>query len=284
MPRTEANRGDRPLQDSPSRSYAEKLERFSRFIEPELKQIFADIPLPSTGVIMDVGCGTGLATALLAEQVPEDVYVCGLDLSFPHLRSARLLHALPLIQADMQRPCIRDASVDVIWCCNSVNHAANAETVLRALKRCLRNDGRIVLAQSGFLAEMFFAWDAHLDDALRSACHQYYRERYGLSREATAGVRSLIGALDRAGFDRIESRTYVIERTQPLTAVDRAYFQHAIYEGLWGERIHRYLDADLKRRLRACCEPGSGEYWLDRSDFHHIQTLTVCQARVPPAP
>jgi ubiquinone/menaquinone biosynthesis C-methylase UbiE len=284
LQKADANRCDRPLGDSPDRSYAGKLERFSRFIEPELQQIFSDLQLPSSGVVLDVGCGTGLATAVLAQNVSDDVTVVGLDLSFPHLRSARLVHDLPLIQADMERSCIKDRSVDLIWCCNAINHTADAEIVLRSLQRCLKHDGRIAMAQSGLLAEMFFAWDAHLDDALRSACHEYYRERYGLSCHATADVRGLIGVLHRAGFDEVESKTYIIERTQPLGSIDREYFQHAIFEGLWGERLRRYIDADIERKLDVYCDTRSPEFWLHRTDFYHLQTLTVCQACVPPEP
>jgi hypothetical protein len=42
---------------------------------------------------------------------------------------------------------------------------------------------------------MFFAWDAPLDDAVRRACHGYYRERYGLKIEDTARIRGLVGLL-----------------------------------------------------------------------------------------
>jgi len=269
------------LADAPDRSYASKLEHFGRFVAPSLSRIFDELDLASCDTILDLGCGTGQATAVLAAQLSSEATILGLDLSMPHLLSARDAHDQALIQADMERLCIADRSIDLIWTCNTINHAAEPVEVLRSLRTCLSSRGRIAVAQSGLLPEMFFAWDAHLDDAVRNACHAYYRDRYSLSCESTAGIRGLIGMLNSAGYEDIVARTYVVERTQPLTQVDRAYFQHAVFEGLWGKKIIPYLNADDCHKLEANCDPRSSEYCLNRPDFHHIQTLTVCAARVP---
>ena len=87
------------------------------------------------------------------------------------------------------------------------------------MRAALRPAGRVVLAQSGFLPEMFFAWDAPLDDAVRRACHEYYRERYGLAVQDTARIRGLIGLLQRAGLrvGRVHTRDH---RAHP--AADRS--------------------------------------------------------------
>jgi hypothetical protein len=82
-----------------------------------------------------------------------------------------------------------------------------------------------------------------------------------------------------AAFDDVVSRTYVLERTQPLAQADRDYFQQAVFEGVWGERIWPYLDAEYRERLGRNCDPASPDHCLDRVDFHHIQTLTVCAGR-----
>lgn len=269
----------RLLADSPSRSYALKLDRFAAFAEPELKQIFSDLKPPKNGTALDLGCGTGLATALLAEQMGPEAKVVGLDLSMPHLLSANGKHRLPLIQGDAEQLCFRDAAFDFVWCCNTVNHVRDPVACLRALRRILRADGRLVLAQSSFLPEMFFAWDAPFDDAVRTACHSYYRERYGLQSADTAGIRAVVGLLRAAGFADVAARTYVLERIQPLSQADRDYFREAVFEGLWGPRIHPYLDPEQRAKLEHNCDPVSPGYCLDRSDFHHLQTLTVFAAR-----
>ncbi len=269
----------RPLGDAPDRSYATKLELFGRFAAPDLRRILADLKLPAAGSVLDLGCGPALTTALLAEQVGPDARVVGLDLSLPHLRSARRERTLRLVQGDAQTLAFRAGSFDVIWACNTLNHLDDPAGALRALRRCLRADGRVVVAQSGLLPEMFFAWDAPLDDAVRLACHRYYRDRYGLKIEDTAAIRNIGAVLRAAGFASPRIRTYAIERVQPLSDADRDYFQRAIFEGTWGERLYPYLGAVDGDRLRRYCDPASADYSLDRPDFHHLQTLTVCEGR-----
>ncbi len=274
-------RSGRLLADAPDRSYASKLDHFGRFVAPDLRRIFGDLELSSCSKVLDLGCGTGIATALLEEQLSSEVTIVGLDLSMPHLLSARGAHSHALIQADMQQLCFSEQAFDFIWSCNTINHAAEPVRVLQRLRARLSPGGRIAVAQSGLLPEMFFAWDAHLDDAVRRACHDYYRDRYGLSRKATAGIRGLVRILNEAGFADVATHTYAIERTQPLSDIDRAYFQHAVFEGLWGEKVLPYLDATQRITLEATCDPRSSDYCLNRPDFHHIQTLTICEAHAP---
>jgi SAM-dependent methyltransferase len=267
----------RPLGDAPDRSYADKLERFARFAEPELKKIFSDFALPPGSIALDLGCGAGLATGWLEASIGAGGRVVGADLSLPHLQVASAHHRT-LVQSDAGRPAFRESVFDFIWSCNTVNHVAEPVAVLARLRALLRDGGSLALAQSGFLPEMFFAWDASLDEAVRTACHRYYRERYGLNPATITGLRNLLRLLRAAGFARTSARTYVIERTQPLSNADRDYF-HTFFEGTWGERIYPFLEQAQVARLRRNCDPDSPEYCLDREDFHHVQTLTVCEGR-----
>lgn len=267
----------RPLEDSPSRSYAGKLERFSRFVEPELREVFSGLGLAPGARVLDVGCGVGFATRMLARLLGADAHVVGMDLSRPHLRAARdAARNLRLVQADAAQLCFRDGSFDLIWSCNTVNHLADPLGAVKAMRAALRPGGRVVLAQSGFLPEMYFAWDAPLDEAVRRACHEYYRERYGLAPDDTAQLRGLVGLLQRAGLRTGRVRTVIVERVQPLSEADRGYFEETIFQGTWGERLRPWLTPGQWQALRQNIDPSSPDYCLDREDFHHLQTLTVC--------
>jgi len=266
----------RPLHDAPNRSYAGKLERFGRFVAPELRSLFSGLGLAPRSRVLDVGCGVAFATRLLSELLGPQAQVVGVDLSLPHLLSAVETRGIDLVQADAARLCFRDGSFDLIWSCNTVNHLGDPLAALRAMRAALRPGGRLALAQSGFLPEMYFAWDAPLDEAVRRACHEYYRERYGLKLQDTARVRGLLGLLQRAGLQAARTRTVVVERMQPLTEADRAYFEETVFRGTWGERLRPFLTDAEWFALQRNTDPASDDYCLDREDFHHIQTLTVC--------
>jgi SAM-dependent methyltransferase len=253
-----------------------KLERFAAFITPELRGVLADLRLAPDARVLDVGCGVGITAQLFAEVLAEDSRVVGLDLSLPHLNAARANRRVDLVQADAAHLCFRDGSFDLIWSCNTVNHLADPVAGLSAMRAALRPAGRVVLAQSGFLPEMFFAWDAPLDEAVRNACHQYYRERYKLAPADTAGIRGLVGLMKRAGLVVEQVRTVNIERVQPLSQTDRTYFEETIFAGTWGERLRPYLTATQWHDLERNTWRDSDAYCLNRDDFHHLQTLTVC--------
>jgi ubiquinone/menaquinone biosynthesis C-methylase UbiE len=240
--------------------------------------MFAGLGLAPGAAVLDVGCGVGIATRMLAQLLGRDARVVGIDLSLPHLHAAGPARDVSLLQADASMLCFKDRSFDLIWSCNTINHLSDPVRALTDMRKALRPAGRIVLAQSGFLPEMFFAWDAPLDEAVRAACHQYYRERYGLTLDDTARVRGLVGLLQRAKLRVGRVRTLVIERVQPLTAADCAYFEETIFRGSWGERLRPFLTPAQWQALCNNTDPASAEYCLDREDFHHIQTLTICES------
>lgn len=270
----------RPLGDDPSRSYASKLDRFAQFAETELRQLFRELSPAGDKATLDLGCGIGLATRWLADQVSGNSLVVGVDLSAPHLRHARQYYSGPLIQADVSNLCFRTRTVDFVWCCNTLNHVAEPALVLANVGKLLAPGGRIALAQSAILPDMYFAWDSHLEEQIRAACYAYYRDKYGLSWEDTTGIRGVIGLLQRAGFRDVRARTYVIERTQPLTSIDRAYFLETVFAGYWGTKLAPHASAEVRQALADLTDPASPSFCLNRPDFHHVQTLTVFQGAV----
>lgn len=274
-----------PLGDTPERSYGDKLTRFNRFAEPEIREVIAGLDLAEGARVLDAGCGVGLIARWFAEQIGPGGSVVGIDLSHEHIAEAERLnaaHDLPLrfMQADLNEQIFGSGTFDLVWVSNTINHIADPVAALRRLAETLVEGGSIVLAQSAFLPEMFFAWDERLEREVALACRRYYREKYDLDERETAGMRRLYGWMLEAELTDVTARTIVIERTPPLRETDREYFQHGVFEGYWAHRVEPYLSPEDWAELQRLTTPGSSGHALDRPDFHHIQTFTVVSGRV----
>lgn len=219
-------------------------------------------------------------TRWLEERAPEGL-VIGLDISTAHLAHARTQKSeIHWIQADLSFPPLPAKSLDHVWCSNTINHLVDPVQGIRIMSGVLRSEGQLILAQSAFLPEMFFAWDARLERRVRQACYQYYRDKYGLAERDTTAVRSLLGFVKEAGFAHAHAKTHLIERTSPLSEIDQAYFLEVVFKGYWGEKIRPYLSTEDWNELKALTNPESSVYCLNRADFHHLQTITIVTARL----
>jgi ubiquinone/menaquinone biosynthesis C-methylase UbiE len=273
-----------PLADGPRRDYVRKLELFGRFAEAELRSAIAWLAIPPGARVLDAGCGAGLQSRWLAEAVAPDGTLLAVDVSPAHAQAARAqLRESPVAAAvrvsDLSRLELPSGSLDLVWCSNTLNHMPDPEVALRRWREWLSPQGRVAVAQSSFLPDMVFAWNARLEGEVTRACREYYRQKYGLTEASTAGMRNVVGYLQRSGFRDVTARTFVIERVSPLRPSDVEYVLEAVFRGYWGEKVRPYLsDADW-RELERLCDPESPEFALARPDFHLLMTYTVAFGR-----
>lgn len=269
------------LGDSAGRDYSSKLRHFNAFAQAELKHLIASIGVRRGSRVLDVGCGTGEALGWFTELVGPTGSVAGIDLSTAHTRAARraAVSTAVIAQADMLKPPFATGAFDLVWCVNTINHLRDRLTGVKGLSGLLCPGGRLALGQSGFLPEMFFAWDARLERVTREADRAYYLNRYGLDERDTAAVRGLVGLVRQAGLQDVQARTVVIERLAPLSTFDRDYLLQTIFQGTWGERLRPYLTAEDYAQLTRLCDPDSPEFALRRPDFHFLQTFTLVTAQ-----
>ncbi len=94
--------------------------------------------------VLDVGCGEGAFTAELARAGALPV---GVDVAEEPLRRARALHPaleLKLVDADGAWE-LADASFDVVWAGETIEHVLDTAAWLSEVRRVLRPNGRLLL-------------------------------------------------------------------------------------------------------------------------------------------
>jgi SAM-dependent methyltransferase len=265
------------LGDTTKRDYTGKLRLFAAFAEPELRSAIRDLGLEPGMRVLDAGCGTGAALKWLADEIAPGGAAVGLDLARAHVAAARD-YASPgmlAVQADLLRAPFPAHSFDFVWCVNTLNHLRNPVGGIKALAALAKPGSRIVLGQSSFLPDMYFAWDARLERLTNEAVRHYYRDRYRVSERDLTNVRSLVGWARTAGLRDVNARTIAIERISPLRPADRAYLLQAVFRDTWAQRLQPYLSAADYAELQALCDPQDARFALTRPDFHFLQCFTL---------
>jgi SAM-dependent methyltransferase len=270
------------LGDTPSRDYSRKLSQFNSFAEPELRRLMETLELRPGMRILDAGCGTGDALPWLYEKIKPSGHVTGIDLSAAHVKAA-LRHVganVDVQQGDLSAPAIAAASVDFIWCVNTLHHLRDPLAVAQGLAGLLRPGGRLAVGQSSFLPDMYFAWDSRLERVTNEAVRRYYLERYALQERDLAPVRALVGVMRAAGLRNVAARTVMIERVSPVDAATERYLADTLFRDTWGERLRPYLTAEDFAELARLSDPQDAEFALRRADFHFLQSFTLVTGEI----
>jgi SAM-dependent methyltransferase len=108
----------------------------------------AEAGISHSGVVIDVGCGTGRALPLLREAVGPAGTVIALDVTPEMLNAARpaaQLARASLVIADARALPFADRSADAIFAAGLVNHLPDTTAGLRELARVTRQGGLLVL-------------------------------------------------------------------------------------------------------------------------------------------
>ena len=113
--------------------------------------------LPSGGVVLDAGCGSGRALPYLREAVGREGLVLALDLTWEMLVEARRRgrdSVAQLVQADLAALPLRRASLDAVFAAGLLPHLADPGVALLELARVARPSCTLALFHPVSSAEL----------------------------------------------------------------------------------------------------------------------------------
>jgi len=261
--------------------YAPMLAAYHRAHAAELCAMVGDLPVRAGDCVLDVPCGDGVYTLLLAEKVGSNGSVVGVDLSASYLTSARALASrsaeavrIRFQAGDIAALPFDNNSFDLIWCAQSMYSLPDPLGALRELWRVVRPGGTVSVFENDTLHQILLPWPAELELAVRQA------QLRSLATRAPAAAKFFIGRdlrsmLAAAGLKNTIVKPYTSIRHAPLSVDERTYL--AWYFGYLGRHARPYLQPDAGAWFERLLDPASAEYLLDRPDFFVIYNDMVAR-------
>lgn len=159
--------------------YEDLWERLPEELAPpyfELRRRFLREHVHAGDRALDLGCGNGAFTALLAQANAEPV---GVDVAEGALRRARASHpGIRFVLAPFEGPLpLEDVAFDVVWASEVIEHVADTARWLSEVRRVLRPGGRLLLTtpNHGRLAILVGGLERHAQP-LSDHLHLYTRK------------------------------------------------------------------------------------------------------------
>lgn len=251
--------------------YDAELRTYHRAFEEELRSAVVDVPLFAGAQVLDVPCGDGFYTRMLAERVTEQGGVVGADVLPAYLQrgeqtaeAADVQDQTEFIQGDAYRLPFADGEFDVVWCAQSFISLDDPLAALQEFRRVVKPGGSLAVLETDDFHHVVLPWPAELELKLQAALQEACRARFG-SPAKTYVSRSMRKWLIAAGFNRVRRTSYTADRQHPLEEAVASYLE--VYLSGLAKFVTPYLEPEDKSHLLSLTSVTSDRYLPLREDF-----------------
>ena len=271
--------------------YAELMAAYHEAHRGEFAAMIGDLPFSPASRVLDVPCGDGFYSALLADRLEPSGQVVALDASQAFLDEAdsqprAKTQGAPIHKLEgnaMQLP-LEESSFDFVWCAQSLIslakpwQAASSDAVaaLAECRRVLRDGATLGVLEHDELHHILLPWPTDLEIAMQQALRANFRRTRGAPEQLDHG-RHLRSMLMRAGFSSVDRVTYVTDRQSPLSDAERRFL--TMYLEHLRQRVEGHLEASFVGEFDRLTTPGSADFLLDRPELELACLDVVCLAR-----
>jgi len=265
--------------------YAARLDALHRALESDFRAILGHMPLAPNATIVDVGCGDGFFTGLMAKRVPKGLAI-GLDSSVAFLEAARdrlaeLIAAkrCRVVEGDAAAMPFESGSIDAILSAHSMQSYESIPDVLAECRRVLKPGGLLAVLETDNVHSIMLSWPPDLELAVRQAEHREIGDED--SYLGTYFPRFAPRMLHDAGFQELRREYAFLHRQRADDAALADYVTSYIHD--LTERLADVLSAPHFDRLRQLTDRNSPRYLPRQDNFFFGSLQTLVTARAPRA-
>ena len=207
------------------------LKAYHAAFAPELEAAIRRYHLGPSPRVLDVPCGDGFYTRLLARHMSNRGRLVAADISLAYLEQAkRTVGSVPylaidFVRADAYRLPFDDASFDLVWCAQSMVSLNDPLRALREMARVLRPGGKLWVLETDAYHHVLLPWPVSLELAMQKALRETCLKRYG-SGAKFAQARKLRADFLAADLVPTGKQTVVADRVAPFGAAEREFLLH----------------------------------------------------------
>ena len=248
----------------------------------ERRETVDDLNLKPGDVVLDLGCGPGLWTHLLAEKVKPNGRVVGLDFSpdlinyaMENLKKDPLSNIIEFRKDNFYDISFKENTFDLVFFGNCFAYISDYFKVLEEMKRVTKKGGRI--AAKDFDGALFIVHpiEPQLSLKILAAAAQAIKENPLEPLFENFIGRKMHGLFLQAGIKDVSTTSYAIQKLSPLTPEAKRYITG---NAEWHAKIGSpYLSEEDLKQWRAHFDPNSDNYILDLEEFYFcmLEVLTI---------
>jgi demethylmenaquinone methyltransferase/2-methoxy-6-polyprenyl-1,4-benzoquinol methylase len=272
--------GNKEVKNEPdTEHYLQMLELTYAFREPMVHSAIDAITLPASSHGLDVGCGIGQPTFLLAEAVGQFGHVVGLDIESEFLDYAKriameigLINRVSFKQGNVNNLPFENETFDWVWSMDCVGY--HPDLGLQTMKELLR-----VLKPGGSIALIFWSSQIILPGYPILEAHL---------NATTAGIGPFVkGKKPESHYLRTLDRYHELKlkniKVKTFVNDVHAPFSNKLYNGLkallqmrWSNVESELSDADWAE-YQSISDPNSPDFILNLPDYYGFFTYSLFQ-------
>lgn len=261
--------------------YAAEMADFHAAFHSELGELLDQVAIRPDAQVLDVACGDGFYSRLIARRLGSAGRVIGLDINLPFLELAEengcANGRVTFVQGKLEEYPAKE-KFDVVWCAQSLYSLAEPATAISQMLHFVKPGGTLAILENDTLHQLLLPWPAALELAVRTA------EFAAIAKETPHAEKYYVGRhlnelLADAGLVNCEMATQCVDRRAPLSpALQRFLTAHL---KRLRERVTPLMTPKLVEILARTISPESPNYLLNQPQFAMSWLNRVAWGRKP---